>query len=335
MDVPRNARQVSEAIGLWAAFAGSVAVSILLGRHGGHGAALWTANGFLVSALLILPRPHAAAVLAACIASQAAIGLVAGDPLLRVSVSTAINIGGCVLTAWLAHRYCGIKARRLGLVRLARILVLAALPASFVASLAAALTFRLFSARPAAEVFGDWMLSSVLGLAMVLPAVLLAARQGQYREFRRPLWETLGLFAGLGALTVLVFYQAQLPVLFAVFPAVTLIAFRLGPPGAAVAGFFVGMIALPLTLFGHGPATLARSLDFAGQIRLTQTFVCCVMFTGVGTAIALADQTRLRRMLIQRDRVARVSRQRALDAERLAAAVGARPEPGHPSTRLA
>jgi len=336
MQIPRGMRQGIEATGLWAAFAGSVAVSVLLSRHGGPGAALWTANGFLVSALLVLPRRHAAAVLAACILSQAAISAVAGDPPARILASTAINIGECCLTAWLARRYCGINARRLGLVRLMRILVLAALPASFAAGLAAGLVYPLFSSRLFAETFRDWMISSVLGLAMVLPAVLLTTRYSQYREFYRPWWEALALFSGLAALTALVFYQARLPVLFAVFPAVTLIAFRLGPPGAAAAGFVVGMIALPLTLFDHGPATLARGLDFAGQVRLTQVFVCCVLFTGVGTAVALADQTRLRRMLVRRDRAARLSRQRALDAERLARAVTGGASGSHESSsRLA
>jgi integral membrane sensor domain MASE1 len=330
----RDARQAIEAFGIWAAFAGSVAVSVLLSRDGGHGAALWTANGFLVSALLILPRRPAVAVLAACALSQAAIGALAGDPPVRFLVATAINIGECGLTAWLSLRFCGINARRLGLVRLMRILVLAAIPGSFVGSLAAALVYPMFSQRTFADTFSDWMISSVLGLAMVLPAVLLAARHARYREFYRPWWEILGLFSGLAGLTALVFYQAQWPVLFAVFPAVTLIAFRLGPPGAAAAGFAVGMIALPLTLFGHGPAMLAQGLDFAGQIRLAQVFVCCVLFTGVGTAVALADQTRLRRMLVRRDRIARQSRQRALDAERMARAVGAIPIP-EPTSRLA
>lgn len=335
MQFPREARQVLEASGLWAAFAASVAVSLLLSRHGGYGAALWTANGFLVSALLVLPRPYAIATLAACALSQAAIGAVAGDAPVRIAVSTAINIGECGLTAWLTRRYCGVNARRLGLVRLLRILVLAALPASFIASLVAAAVFPLFSSRPFAQTFSDWMISSVLGLAMVLPAVLLAIRHDRYREFRRAWWETLGLFAGLAGLTALVFYQRQLPVLFAVFPAVTLIAFRLGPPGAAVAGFVVGVIALPLTLFDHGPMTLARDLDFAAQIRMAQVFVCCLLFTGIGTAVALADQTRLRRMLLRRDRAARLSRQRALDAERLARAVTGSPRVQEATSRLA
>lgn len=321
MQSPRETRQILEAIGLWAAFTGSVAASVLLSRGGGHGAALWTANGFLVSALLVLPRSHAIAALVACALSQGAVSAVAGDPVVRILASTLINIGECAMTAALARRYCGVNARRLGLVRLMRILVLAAMPASFIGSLAAAAVFSLFSTRRFADTFSDWMISSILGIAMVLPAVLLAIRHTRYREFHRPWWEMLGLFTGLAGLTALVFWQADLPILFAVFPAVTLIAFRLGPPGAAAAGFVVGMIALPLTLFDHGPATLSRDLDFAGQIRLAQVFVCCVLFTGIGTAVALADQTRLRRMLVRRDRAARISRQRALDAERLARAV--------------
>lgn len=334
MQLPRSAQQGMEAAGLWFGFAASVAVSVMLSRQGAHGATLWTANGFLVSALLVLPQRPAIAVLAACTLSEAAIGALAGDVLVRVLVSTSVNISTCLLTAWLTRRFCGVNARRLGLVRLMRILVFAVLPASFVGSLAAAATFPLFSHRVFGEIFIDWLTSSALGLAMVLPAVLLAIRHTQYREFRTAWWETLALFAGLAGLTAVVFSQAELPVLFAVYPAVTLIAFRLGPPGAAAAGFVVGAIALPLTLLGHGPAMLSRHLDFVGQVRLTEVFVCCVLFTGIGTAVALADQTRLRRMLVRRDRAARISRQRALDAERLARAVGAIPLP-EPTSRLA
>ncbi|MBS0411022.1 MAG: MASE1 domain-containing protein [Proteobacteria bacterium] len=324
MDSTRIARTGPQAAGLLAAFAGSIAMSMFLSRDGDAGSAIWTANGFLVGALLILPRPWAAAVLAASIAVQAGLGMVAGHPPARTIVLTLVNGGQCLFAAWLTQRYCGIHARRLGLVRLTRILVFAVLPSAVIGGLAAAIIGLAFPHRLFVPVWRDWAVSGGLGMALVLPGLLLAARFGQYRDFRRSGVETAGLFAGLAALTLAVFLQSELPLFFVVFPAVTLIAFRLGPPGAALAGLLVGAVALPLTLLGDGPAALARVLDFPAQVRLAEAFVAAVLITGVATASALADQNRLRRLLIWRDRSARASRQRAQEAERIAALVGVR-----------
>ena len=94
-------------------------------------------------------------------------------------------------------------------------------------------------------------------MAIVVPTLLLVAREAQYKEFRRTPLEVVGLLAGVSGLTGAVFYQSEAPLQFTVFPAMTLIAFRLGPPGAAVAGFLVAMISLPLVMLGHGPAVLS------------------------------------------------------------------------------
>ncbi len=77
---------------------------------------------------------------------------------------------------------------------------------------------------------------------------------------------------------------------------------------------------------------LADHLDFAGRVRLTQGFVGAVLFTGGATAGALADQTRLRRLLVWRDQSARNSRLRAQEAERMASLFGAATV--EPDTRL-
>ena len=80
----------------------------------------------------------------------------------------------------------------------------------------------------------------------------------------------------------------------------------------------VAIIALPMTLLRHGPAMLATGMDMVGRLHLTQVFVTAVLFTGLATAGALADQARLRRLALGRDRAARAARVRARDAERLA-----------------
>lgn len=330
MDRTRNARIGLQAAVLWAAFAGSVAMSMFLTHDAGAGSAIWTANGFAVGGLLILPRPWSLAVFAACVATQFGLGLAAGHGLARAGTTTVINVGAMALAAFLTQRYCGIGARRLGVVRLTRILVFAVAPSATLAGLAAAIASLAISHRPFTDVWRDWVVSGGAGMAVVLPSLLLAARFGQYRDFHRTWVETVGLFLALAALTAAIFLQTDLPLFFLIFPAVTFIAFRLGPPGAALAGFVVGAIALPLTLLGHGPAVLSRNLDFAGQVRLAEAFVAAVLVSSVATGTALADQNRLRRLLIWRDRSARSSRQRAQAAERVASLLAVRASGGNP-----
>jgi hypothetical protein len=121
-------------------------------------------------------------------------------------------------------------------------------------------------------------------------------------------------------LTGAAFFQNEIPMQFVIFPALTLVAFRLGPPGAAVAGFFVAVISLTLATLGHGPATLARSLDALGRVRLTEVVVTVALCCTLAIAAMVADNARLRRLIVNRDRAVRAALQRAREAERMATA---------------
>ncbi|HZZ37389.1 MAG TPA: MASE1 domain-containing protein [Caulobacteraceae bacterium] len=312
----RTLARAAQALALWLGFTASVAVSLGLSRHGDPGAALWTGTGFLAGALIILPTTWRAGFTVACAATQIVIAVWLRDPLPGALAFTAANVAVAWATALLALGFCGVRARRLSLVRLARLLVLAIIPTSVSGAVIAACVGAFMFGRDFGQVWQGWMMSGGVGMAIVLPAVLLVARFPQYREFHRSAYEILGLFAALAAVTVGVFSQNDLPLLFAIYPLITLIAFRLGPPGAAVAAFLVGSIGLPLTLLGFGPAMLATKIDFTVRIQLAQAFVLICLFSGVATAAAFADQARLRRLMIWRDRAARAARSRAQAAER-------------------
>jgi len=287
---------------------------------------LWTATGFLAGGLILLPPAWSPAFMAACVVAQFVVGMLLGEDAVLSLIFSAANlvVGGA--TAFLALRLCGVRARRLSLARLTRLLVFAIVPSTVGGALIAGAVGAAMYQRDFVTVWRDWMMAGGLGLAIVLPAVLLAARFAQYREFRRSWVETVGLGVSLVAMTFGIFYQTRLPLLFALTPMVTLIAFRLGPPGAAVAAFLIGSIALPLTVMGRGPTVMADGLDIADRVHLAQAFVVVCLFTGVATAGALADQVRLRRLLIWRDRAARSARARAQEAERFADTF--RPAPG-------
>ncbi|HEY1753743.1 MAG TPA: MASE1 domain-containing protein [Caulobacteraceae bacterium] len=303
---------------LTAGFVGSVLYSILVTRSGGF-ASLWLGSGFLAGALILLPRPWRAAVAGVCAAAHAAICLAAGDSLARALLSPAVNLLAAGAAAWLAVRFAGVKARRLTLRELTLLPVVAIAPAAFVAASAGAVVNLLLHGQPFLAGWLVWGVPQALGMSIVLPTVLLMARIGQYKDFDRSWLETAAELGALSALTALVFSQHDLPLDFAIFPALSLVAVRLGPPGAAVACLLVAMISLPLVMLGDGVLARTPGLDVVGRVRLTELIITAALFTTLATAATMAERNRLRRLMLGRDRAARAARTRAREAERLVA----------------
>ncbi|HZZ88518.1 MAG TPA: MASE1 domain-containing protein, partial [Caulobacteraceae bacterium] len=316
---PIRLRRVAVPAALVAGYAASVLFSVFISRMGGPTSSIWTATGFLAAALILLRGRMRLTVAAACLAIQAATSLGAGDDWVRLTVGPLLNLVEAVIAAWLGVAYCGAAGRRLSLRKVTLLIVGAILPAAMLVALVGGAVNAISTGQNFVEGWLAWAIPSGLGMAMVTPALLLVARESQYKEFRRTPLEILGLIAGLCGFTFAVFYQSELPLLFAVFPALTIVAFRLGPPGAAIGGFFVAVIALTLTTLGHGPTMLSAVLDPVGRVRLAQVLVTAALFTTLATACVVADESRLRRLLVNRDRAARAARLRARAAERMAA----------------
>jgi integral membrane sensor domain MASE1 len=315
----RGLGPVALAASLLGGYVASVLFSFFMSRLGGHDATLWTANGFLAGALILLQGRWRIGVAALCLASKAAISLAIGDHPARALLNPVINLLEAGLAAWLAVTFCGATSRRLSLRNLTLLLVGAIAPAALFGGVLGAVSNALSQGQPLIEGWLGWAVSGGLGLVIVLPALLLVTKVRQYRDFDRSSLEVAALLVALSGLTGAVFYQDDLPLQFIIFPTLTLVAFRLGPPGAAVGGFLVAIISLPLVMTGHGPAMLSPVLDPASRIQLTEVVVAAAVFTGVVSAAALADQLRLKRLMIARDRAARAARVRAREAERLAA----------------
>jgi integral membrane sensor domain MASE1 len=297
-------------------YAASAAFSALIGNPLGEAATLATAGGFLAAIFVLFSGAWRVGAAALCLGLHLALGMKEG--LARAAVAPLVDLIEAVVAASLAVRFCSARTRLLSLRKLMLILLGAVAPAAAIGGVAGALLTQRADFLP---VWLDWAAAGGLGLAIVLPGALLMARASQYRDFQRTRLETIALLASLGLVTFLVFSQSKFPLFFAVFPALTLVAFRLGPPGAAVAGLIVAVIALPLTVTGHGPAMLAVGVSVIARIRLTEVFVAAVLFTGIATAGALADHARLRRLMLGRDRAARAALQRARAAEQFADAL--------------
>jgi signal transduction histidine kinase/ActR/RegA family two-component response regulator len=105
-----------------------------------------------------------------------------------------------------------------------------------------------------------------------------------------------------------------LPLPFAAYAALTVVAFRLGPRGAVLATLLVGAIAIPLLLAGIGPLPANTRLTRGQRLQMTQFFILAAFYAALLTATAVAGQARMRRLFLKRMGVAREARARAIAA---------------------
>jgi integral membrane sensor domain MASE1 len=302
-----------------AGFMASMLFSLLTARAGGQIASIWTANGFLAGGFILLPRIWSAPAAAICFIAQLIVGVLIGDGWLRALANPVVNTAEAAMAAWLAVRFCGARARRLSMRELLMLPVGAIVPAAiFAGVIGAGLNLVLIGQNPISG-WASWAVSGAFGMVIVLPAMLLMTRITQYREFHRPLWEVVAIALGLAALVAPVYFDRDLPLEFLLYPALTFVAFRLGPPGVAIAGGLIGLVTTSMVVIGHGQGAFPATLGAAARVRLVELSTAALLFTSLATAGALADQLRLRRMMLWRDQAARAARLRARLAELLAA----------------
>ncbi|HWU13470.1 MAG TPA: ATP-binding protein, partial [Caulobacter sp.] len=290
----------------------SQAFSDFLTRNALGIATLWPTNALLAGGLLVLPPRRRAVLTIIAVVSHLAIDLMVGDSLGRAILYTLVDVGEALLVWWVVKRFLGPP--RVRTMRQLALLTTLTAPVTLAMAALAATVLALAYGLPFMAVLTDWFLCGVLGMAIVLPAVLVLLDGEHRRAFHRPLLEQLGLALLAAALSALVFHGKGLPVPFMLFPVALLTAFRLGPRGAAQTSLIVACVAIPLTVHGLWNSQIQTDWSQAHQNRLVQVFVGVLFVTSLATGLALAQQERLRRLLVRREQLTRAARARALAA---------------------
>ena len=295
-------------------FTVSVIISCAMTRAGDGVAAMWTANAFLVSALLTMPRRWGMACAAICAVCNFAVYQSLGDPLPRSVIFTLINIGESLGAAWAARIALGASLRLEDFRRLGRLFGLAIMPAAGVAATVATLYLALSAGKPWMVVWKDWFQSDAIGMGIVLPALLILTRGHARPQFRRSLLEVVSLFSAVTVGAIAVFGQNEYPLPFLVYASLTVLAFRLGPRGAVLGGLLVSAIAMGLYMLSGPPVFFSNTRDPAVRMHLMQLYCMVAFYSALLTATAVAGQARLEAMFVARMRVARHARARAIHA---------------------
>ena len=315
---------------------------IMLSRQSEGVATIWFSNGIVFGLLITQPPRRWLPYFAAGLTADTLADVLYGDPFrvaFGVSLANAVEV---VASALVLTRLFGTPfdlSRRRFLVGFLLVAVVGATAVS--SALGASWTMLFVDAGPWPQLFRTWWLGDLLGMAILAPLTVMLQRPGSYAPFRlKALPHTALVLLAPVLATVLVFTNNTDPLIFFLFPALLLVAFRLGFPGTVVTIVLMTMMAIGFTVKGHGPLMLIAGRHMLlHRIVVAQIFAGVSIFTMFPVAALLEEQDALKRslavsearhrMLAQTDELTGLPNRRAFNV-RLAAEWKAALANGHP-----
>ncbi len=267
--------------------------------------AIWTANAFVIGALLLLPARWAPVLLAVGFVLQGAVILAFGHPLYGAVGYSLVNVIEAIAVVYLARRFNAVRLTTPG--RFAALIFLALAPVLVLAALLLGLGALVIEGHFPAEMLLNRLGAKFLGMSMVLPAILLLSQGRRTRLVPERSWEiTLGYMA-VAVLVGLIITPAAPIAQLAMFPVITILGLRTGPQAVTVAMAVACVVLLSVGfLWGRSPV-LAETRTLAQQVAIFQVYLGLVFGTGIVTALMAIHQQRLRDLILRRS----VSHQRA------------------------
>lgn len=275
-------------------------LAVAFTRFQGGFAFLWAASAILVAALIRLPRRQWGPALAGCgLASVLATGLW-GLGWAAAPYFAAVNLVEAYVAAWLMRQ--GREAGRAleSLNWLMRFVLAVGIAAPLAAGLLATCWIAP-TGQPLTSNFLSFFFGHSLGNLAFTPLALLVigrrARQSSWKALRRRSRDAVVLLPLLMVITLTVFRQEQMPLLFLPILPVMLIAFRTGREGAALAIALLAIVGGAMTATGHGPTLLV-----SGGLGFRLLFFQFYLATTVLTVLPLTADLQHRRRLHRRVR---------------------------------
>ncbi|UAL09454.1 MASE1 domain-containing protein [Caulobacter segnis] len=305
-------RQAALLLGLSAAVVISLAFSEYLTRTALGVAAFWPANALLAAGLITLTGSRGLSLTIVFVVFHLAIDLLVGDSPMRALLYTAVDTGEA-LAVWGLCQRLWRGAPRIRSMRSLALLPAVTTPVAAIVALLVAWILHLVDGEPLVRGLTDWFLRCALGMAVALPATLVLIDAEHRRSFHRPWPEQLMLLFAVFAVTLLCAHPASGAPPFLIFPIALATAYRLGARGAAMASVIVAVVTLPIAMSGASPRFNAI-LGPVAQARTIQVFITVLFYTSLAAGLALAQQDRLKRLLLRREQLTRAARSRALAA---------------------
>jgi signal transduction histidine kinase len=279
-----------------------------------HVPPLWPANGFVAAMVLLLNRRALLACLIFAVLFSALTLLPQSPDLATGLIRLTFNLGEGVAAGLASRRVLGPRPLLRTTAGFLRLELLAILP-TVLATVFLREVFRAMIDPTAAVIWKEAFLPHLMGMAIVLPAAMLVFQPSQPELKRSPI-ETVTILGGLAVTAFFIIRQTGLPVGFMITPMLLLAALRLGPRGSVFGILIVGLICLPAAIEGSGAFAIYPGWSLARRALIYQG-VCLSSLIGMTVAaFMVAEQARLKRLLVRLAASARESRRRALIASR-------------------
>lgn len=246
---------------------------------------MWPSTGLLVGMLLCSPPRQWPAYMLVGTAVDFAATLL---PPLRSPSWLALSSAGCnvlevTIAAWLLRPALAPDRYMARSGQLIRLLIYGVIVAPGIASLCYAACLSLQHFKPFWQIVPEWFPGDALGIAIMTPLFLSLRSPAPFS--RRSWYEAVGLFAFLCVVSIGVFAQTSLPLLFTILPVLLLVEVRLGMAGAAlgllavstIGGFFTsrGFGPIGLTILAPSPRTLM--LQFFAFVSMLLVYIAEVV----------------------------------------------------------
>ena len=263
-------------------------------------ATIWLSNGMIFGLLITQPRSRWLAYFLAGLTADTVADMVYGDPFrlaFGVSMANFVEVvtSTLILTLWFGSPLD--LSRRRSLIGFLLVSVLGA--TALASALGASWTIFLIPGPAWGQMFRTWYLGDMLGMAVLAPLVIMVQRPAFFSMFdRRHLPHTLLVLSASTVVTTLVFTHSQDPLIFFLFPAFLLVAFRLGFPGTVINILLVTLMAIGFTVKGHGPLMLIPGEHMLlHRIVVAQIFAAVAIFTMFPIAAILEEKEALKNSL--------------------------------------
>ncbi|MFS0736068.1 diguanylate cyclase [Sphingomonas sp. 1P06PA] len=295
----RPSRLISAA---WLALIYFVVTSIAVGttRFQGGVAFIWVSTAIIVARLLMLrmrdwPLPLIACGIVGIIATSLfGIGAAGAIPF------AMINMGEAALSALLLRRLIGSDAPLTSLRWMAGFVLAIGILAPMTAAFPAAAAVAWLTGKQYWSIWIDFYTGHALGTITFLPIAILIARGDALRWARsaprsRKIEATL-LIVGVSAISVLVFAQSTLPLLFLPMLPIILATFRIGRLGAAISIMLLALIGVVFTALGQGPISLMH-MSLGAALQFLQFYLAATVLTVLPVASDLSHRKEIFRRL--------------------------------------
>lgn len=279
--------------------------------------ALWLSNALLISGVVLLRDNRwrglalgsSAAFLYAWMLSRGA------NPVTSL-VTALIPVTICGFAAWLTLKV--LKTPQIRNIKQAlKLLFLVIIPTSLLSGVVSTAWPALLTGADFWTPAIQWFVASVAGVSMILPTTLILATPNRIRTAPKGWVNAALLTAALGGVILAPFAGLFLLSLLLIFPLANIFALR---AGGRVTAFTMTLTTLWLFIYPFVDTTAAApSSSEAAANAVTfgfQLYIIAVFYNGLLTSLAIDHQTRIKRQLEQRTRIARVARAKALEASK-------------------